>query len=44
MVFTVAGVGKVTLIGTTSSQLAVSSSVSGANEIFLLRESEKSGT
>ena len=43
MIFTVARVGKVTMVGTNSSQLAVSSSVSRVNKIFLLGEDKKSG-
>lgn len=38
MIFTVARVGKVTMEGTNSSQLAVFSSVSHVNKIFLLGE------
>ena len=44
MIFTIAGMGKVTMVGTNSSQLTVFSSASQVNRIFLLGEYKKSGT
>lgn len=44
MIFIVARVGKVSMVGTNSSQLPVFSSVSRVNKIFLLGENKKSDT
>lgn len=43
MSFTIAGVGKVTTMGTNSCQLAVSSSVSEVDKTFLWGGYKKSG-